>query len=141
MKPPPLVQPLSYLPRLNGRIIQLNRERIPPQPQRTRSDIGGKLEILTEPRSSVWATPRPRSSLSVTERSARVREFSVSFFSPPFSKQREWEEEDLEEEEPVAVARQFVEGFYWIAFYLRAAGAARSAACTRSMYAAGALWH
>ena len=81
MKPPPLVQPLSYLPRLNGRIIQLNRERIPPQPQRTRSDIGGKLEILTEPRSSVWATPRPRSSLSVTERSARVREFSVSFFS------------------------------------------------------------
>jgi hypothetical protein len=135
VKPPPLVQAFSNLAWLNGRIIQLNRARIPPQPvshtaRRTRSDIGGRQQARNSHRPSQLREGDTSPALlpfgDRTERASECASFIIFF--PLFASSRGRKKRGGE---LVAVARQFVVVFYWIAFCLRAA------ACTRSMHAAG----
>ena len=85
MKPPPLVQPFSNLPRLNWRIIiQLNRERIPPQPQRTRSDIGGRQQARNSHRTSQLRVGDTSPALLPFGDRTSARVFCLFFFSPFF---------------------------------------------------------
>jgi hypothetical protein len=148
VKPPPLVQAFSNLAWLNGRIIQLNRARIPPQPvshtaRRTRSDIGGRQQARNSHRPSQLREGDTSPALlpfgDRTERASECASFISLFFSfLPFLQAAGG---GRREEELVAVARRFVVVFYWIDFCLRAAGG-RPSRRVHPVYARrGALWH
>jgi hypothetical protein len=144
VKPPPLVQAFSNLAWLNGRIIQLNRARIPPQPvshtaRRTRSDIGGRQQARNSHRpSQLREGDTSPALLPFGDRTERASECASFIIFPLFASSRGRKKRGGE---LVAVARQFVVVFYWIAFCLRAAGG-RPSRRVHPVYARrGALWH